>query len=164
MTKEVNLIAAVAQNGIIGNNGTMPWHISEDFKLFKGYTTGSAIIMGRKTYESLGRPLPNRTNIVLSKQMKPQEGIIIAHDLEEAIKIAHSEKFMAFIIGGAQLYEQTLNENIIDFAFISHIKGSYEGDTFFPQKDFSKWKLLEQKEYQDFTFKKYNVNKRMDLY
>lgn len=156
--KELNLIAAVADNYVIGANGKMPWHISEDFKLFKKNTVGSAIIMGSTTYQSIGKPLPDRLNIVLSRSMEQLPGIIIARNLDEAIHIAEQERDSAFVIGGSKVYSDVVDR--INFAYISHVKGHFEGDTFFPKVDFSTWNIVDEQEYDAFTFKKYLVNQQ----
>ncbi|MCF0207757.1 MAG: dihydrofolate reductase, partial [Bacteroidales bacterium] len=104
----ITLLVAIAENGVIGVNNSLPWHISDDLKRFKAITTGHSIIMGRKTYESFPkRPLPNRKNIVLSNSCKEIEGAFVAKDINEALKLCDSQE--VFIIGGATIYEQFID-------------------------------------------------------
>ena len=124
------LIVAVARNGVIGRAGTLPWHLSEDLKHFKKTTTGHAIIMGRKTYESIGRPLPERRNIVVTASGMRFEGCETAASLEEAIALARETDECPFIIGGASLYHEALP--IATEIHLTTIDEDYEGDTFFP--------------------------------
>jgi len=135
-----NLIVAVdfKTNGI-GVNGQIPWNIKDDMKWFKNMTTGNTVIMGRKTYESLGKPLKNRLNIIISKSWTPDcdlnENVRIASSAEEALQIAENEKFgMIFVIGGASIYKEFLSKNLIDNIYIDYIHNEvkYEYDTFFP--------------------------------
>ena len=134
------LIVAVTENGVIGKDNDMPWHIPEDLKYFKKITTGHCIIMGRNTYNSIGKALPNRTNIVVSKTLEQApEGCLLAISIDEAFKIAEEKKHQeAFIIGGANMYHEALNK--VDWAYITHIKANVEGDTYFPKlpKQFTK--------------------------
>ena len=102
----ISIIAAVAQNGVIGDKNALLWHISEDLRFFKRTTSGHPVIMGRKTYESLGRPLPNRTNVVISRTPRKIEGCTVVSSLEEAIALFPKEEEI-FIIGGAQIYDRT---------------------------------------------------------
>ena len=103
----VSIIVAVAENGVIGDKNTLLWHISEDLKHFKAVTTGHPVIMGRKTYESLGRPLPNRTNVVITRQQAEIAGCTVAHSLGEALALFPGDDEV-FVIGGAQIYAQAL--------------------------------------------------------
>lgn len=122
-------IAAMASNRVIGKDNKLPWHFSEDMKFFKKLTTGHTVIMGRKTYESIGRPLPNRVNFVLSRTQKEYPGVEVFQSIDEALKKAKTEK--AFIIGGAELYKQTLNR--ADGIYLTRIDREYEGDAFYPE-------------------------------
>ena len=103
----VSIIVAVAENGVIGDKNTLLWHISEDLKHFKAVTTGHPVIMGRKTYESLGRPLPNRTNVVITRQQVEIPGCRVVHSLGEAVALFPGDDEV-FVIGGAQIYAQAL--------------------------------------------------------
>jgi len=133
---ETIIIAAVARNRVIGDKGRIPWHIREDFAHFKRTTTGHAVIMGRKTFESIGKPLPGRVNIVLTRNENytAPEGVILKRSLEEAIAYcAETRQEKAFIIGGAKAYEEGMG--MADTLIITEINQDPEGDTFFPAID-----------------------------
>jgi len=135
------LVAAVAENGVIGVDGDMPWHYPEDLRRFKELTLGHPVIMGRTTYESiesrLGGPLPGRTNIVLSRQASPDlpEDVLHASDIDDAIEIAQnsltSDREAVYVIGGAAIYEQFLDR--ADELVVTEIPESPRGDTHFPE-------------------------------
>lgn len=135
---KIAIIAAMSKNRVIGRNNKMPWHLPEDLKFFKKTTSGSPIIMGRNTYESLGRPLPHRVNIVLSadEDFHPAHGVIVAAGLSQAFSIAEkcaeeSGADTAFVIGGGQVYEQALDK--ADELILTTIDKEVEGDAFFPE-------------------------------
>jgi len=129
------LIVAVARNRVIGNEGELPWHISEDLKHFKKTTSGHAIIMGRKTFDSIGRPLPKRRNIVVTRQSDAAfPGCERARNLDEAIALARTTDPCPFIIGGASLYQEAMP--IATELHVTTIDEEVEGDTYFPG-DFS---------------------------
>lgn len=136
----VSIIVAIATNGVIGDKNSLLWHIKEDMRFFRQKTTSHPVIMGRKTYDSLGRPLPNRTNVVISRTLNHIEGCTVVHSLEEAIALFPSEEEI-FIIGGAQIYAQALD--VADRMYITRIEHSYEGDTSFPEWDRAQWQLIE---------------------
>lgn len=116
----------------IGKNNEMPWHISEDLKRFKELTLGHPVIMGRKTYESIGRPLPDRQNIIITKNHQfDVEDIDVAHSLEEAIDLARDGEI--FIIGGGQIFKEALEKNIVDKLYLTLVDGQFDADTFFPE-------------------------------
>lgn len=128
------MIAACAENRAIGKNNQLLWHIPEDFKYFKNKTAGHVVIMGKKTFESIGRPLPNRTNIVITRDINYKiEGCIVCHSLEEALEKAKEieQQGEIFIIGGAQIY--TLGMKYTDKLYITLVKGTFEADAFFPE-------------------------------
>lgn len=134
---ELIIIAAISENNVIGKDNKLPWHIPEDLKRFKELTKGNAVLMGRKTYESIGKPLPKRTNIVLSsnKDYTPQ-GVITARNLDDALEQCKQYK-TTYIIGGQKVYEQTID--IADKLEITHVHKTIEGDAFFPKIDALKW-------------------------
>ena len=148
------IIAAVAENGAIGKDGDIPWHIPEDLDHFKQKTTGHPVIMGRKTFESLPenfRPLPDRTNIVLTRSdMDKEEGIRVAGSMEKAYSIAEELDDRAFIIGGASVYKQALSE--ADKMILTEVKKEVDGDTFFPEFDREEWNEERREEHEDFDF------------
>lgn len=135
----VSVIAAVANNNVIGKDNKLIWHIPEDLKYFKDLTTGHAIIMGRKTYESIGRPLPNRQNIVISRTPSEysSDGVTYVSSLQEAIDSAKGNEL--FIIGGESIYRAAMS--LADKLYITRIYADYEGDTFFPEVDENIWQL-----------------------
>ena len=132
----ISIIVAVAENGVIGDKNALLWHISEDLKHFKAVTTGHPVIMGRKTYESLGRPLPNRTNVVITRQQAEIAGCTVAHSLGEALALFPGDD----VIGGAQIYAQALP--LADRFYLTRVFRAYEGDTHFPEWDEAQWRLL----------------------
>ena len=128
----ISAIVAMASNRVIGNRGDIPWKIPGEQKMFKEITLGHTVIMGRKTYESIGRPLPGRTNIVITRQTDFQAaGCIIAHDLDSAFKTCSPEENEAFICGGGQLYRESLP--VTDRIYLTVLPRDVPGDTFFPE-------------------------------
>jgi dihydrofolate reductase len=124
---DIVIIAAVSRNGIIGKDGTIPWKLSGDMKRFREATTGKTVIMGRKTFESIGKPLPNRKNIVLSSTLKPIDGITICRSLREALAMAENE---AFICGGFALYAAAMP--LATKMVLTVVETKVTGDTRFP--------------------------------
>ena len=142
----ISIIVAIAQNGTIGDKNALLWHIKEDMRFFRTTTSGHPVIMGRKTFESLGsRPLPKRRNIVITRSDVEFEGAFVAHSLGEAIAMADDDAEV-FIMGGAQIYAQALD--IADRMYITRVERDYEGDTSFPEVDYSKWKLVAEERYE----------------
>ena len=138
------LIVAIADNGAIGKNNELLWHISEDLKFFRRTTLGCPVIMGRKTFESIGRPLPKRQNIVVSRRgFEAPEGVTVVGSLEEAYKAVESPRL--FIMGGGQIYAQALPD--MDRLIITHVHTIIEdADTFFPAIDPAVWQVAERSE------------------
>ena len=135
----IYLIAAVAKNGVIGANGKLPWRLPEDLKHFKNLTLGHPIIMGRRTWESFGRPLPGRENIVISRRAGFEApGASVAATLEGAIALCTGEP-VAFVIGGAEIYAAALP--LADGLVLTEIDRDYEGDTHFPAWDREAWRV-----------------------
>ncbi|HYN54185.1 MAG TPA: dihydrofolate reductase [Methylotenera sp.] len=133
----LSLIVAVARNRVIGLNNTLPWHLSEDLKRFRALTTGHHIIMGRKTYESLGRLLPGRTTVIITRNKDYQiEGALIAHSLQAAIALCKDDT-EAFVIGGAELYEDGLK--FANKLYMTEVELEVAGDAFFPVIDLNEW-------------------------
>lgn len=141
----ISIIVAVAQNGVIGDKNSLLWHISEDMRFFKRTTSGHPVIMGRKTYESLGRPLPNRTNVVISRTLGELEGCTVVRSLEEAIALFPTEEEV-FVIGGAQIYALALD--VADRFYLTRVGHDYEGDTSFPSWNESEWRLISREAYE----------------
>jgi dihydrofolate reductase len=145
----LDIIVAMTKDRVIGVNNRLPWNIPEDLQHFRRTTEGNAIIMGRGTYESIGKPLLKRTNIVLSKTMEQCEGLYICTSLEEAITIGKEYNEKTYIIGGASVYEKALP--LVDSLIISMVYGEYQGDTYFPEIDLSEWYVSSRKSYAEFS-------------
>lgn len=141
----ISIIVAVAQNGVIGDKNALLWHISEDLRNFKRITSGHPVIMGRKTFESLGRPLPNRRNVVISRTTTHIEGCEVVDSLEKAIALFPTDEEI-FIIGGAQIYAQAMP--IADRFYLTVVEHDYEGDTSFPAWDSAEWRLIGEQRFQ----------------
>ena len=151
------MIAAVAENNALGKNNNLLWHLPQDFKRFKEITSGHHIIMGRKTFESFPKPLPNRTHIVITRQENfLSEGCIVVDSLEKAIAVCPKNKDL-FIIGGGEIYSQSIHiANELDITRVHH---SFEADVYFPEIDPEIWELTsetynpkDEKHLFDYTF------------
>ena len=140
-TPRLSLLVAMARNRVIGRNNKLPWHLSADLKHFKFLTMGQTIVMGRKTYESIGRPLPGRANIIVTRQAGYEvPGAIVVNTIDDALLICErtgSINGENFIIGGEELYRQTLK--ICQRIYITEIQRDFEGDVFFPEFDPNEW-------------------------
>lgn len=154
------MIAAAAENNALGKDNQLLWHLSDDFKRFKELTTGHYIIMGRKTFESFPKPLPNRTHVIITRQPDYHyDGCIVVDSVAKAIA-AVPENQDAFVIGGGEIYKQGLAFS--DKIELTRVHESFEADTFFPEIDASKWRLIDaqthpkdEKHRYDFTFETY---------
>lgn len=136
---KIILVAAHAQNRVIGKNNELVWHLPRDFKHFKEATLGHPIVMGRKTFESLGKPLPKRTSIIITRDRHYQkEGCIVVYSLDEAISEAKKLDEHIYIIGGAEIYKQALP--IANLMYLTEVKANPEGDAFFPEFSTKEWK------------------------
>jgi len=144
---KLSIIVATAEKGVIGKDNQLIWHLPEDLKMFRRLTTGHVIIMGRKTFESIGKPLPNRTSIIISRNTDYLvEGCIVVGSLEEAIEKAKEiETEEAFIIGGAQIYALALD--MADTVYLTQVHHNFEGDAFFPVLDTNIWTETERKSF-----------------
>ena len=136
---KISLISAVAQNGIIGRTNDLPWHLPDDFAFFKRKTSHHPIIMGRKSLEALGKPLKNRTNIVITRnQGFSVEGVVVVHTLEDALAEAKAvNQDEIFVIGGAEIYAMALP--VATTLYLTEIHKAYEGDAYFPSFDKADW-------------------------
>lgn len=135
---EIALIAALARNRAIGLAGRMPWHLPDDLKRFKQLTLGHAVVMGRKTYESIGRPLPGRANLIVSRQLAtPPAGCELYDSLQQALA-SRTAAGTVFVIGGGEIYALALP--LARRMFLTHIDADFPGDTFFPPFDASQWR------------------------
>lgn len=144
---KISLIVAMACNRAIGLGGQMPWHLSADLKRFKQITLGSPVLMGRKTYEAIGRPLPGRDNLIISRNIDFQAaGCRVFGDITSALSdVADSPE--VFVIGGATLYRAMLDD--ADYLYLTLIDKAFDGDTFFPEIDFSQWREISREEVRD---------------
>ncbi|NOZ80131.1 MAG: dihydrofolate reductase [DPANN group archaeon] len=150
----LNIIAAMDEEGLIGKDNGLPWHLSSDLKHFKKTTRGKAIIMGRKTFLSLGsKPLPDRMNIVISRNPGKEKDVVWATTIEEAIKKAEQHHKDIFVIGGRSVYEQFIP--LADKLYISHVEGHHEGNVHFPSYDRSAWEVEHEEQKEGFLFRIY---------
>ncbi|MDQ0595622.1 dihydrofolate reductase [Chryseobacterium ginsenosidimutans] len=155
------IVVAMGEKNEIGFENQLLWHLPKDLKHFKDITSGHPIIMGRKTYESIGKPLPNRTNIVVSRKKGWfEEGILIVGSIKEAVKFAKKIDEEVFIIGGGNIYEQTID--IVDKLEVTLVKADLQADTYFPKIDSKIWKKTtevchekDEKNQYDFCFQTY---------
>lgn len=140
----VSLLVAVAENGVIGKNNTLPWHLPNDLRYFKNLTWGMPVVMGRKTFESIGRPLPGRTNIVITRNPHyAAAGLPVVHTIGEAITAAQETGAREiFVIGGAEIYRSVLDD--AHRVYLTRIHQPFEGDVYFPQLDPERWQLVKQ--------------------
>ena len=160
----LSLIVAVSKNNVIGVDNRLLWHMPADLKHFKTTTMGSPVIMGRKTYESIGKPLPGRTNIVVTRNEDFEaDGCTVANTLQEAVDLCEKEKEV-FIIGGGEVYKQAIHT--ADRIYITRIDHLFEGDTHFPEINFSEWKLVkyekhhaDEKNQYEYSFAQYERNR-----
>lgn len=157
----ITVIAAVAENNALGKENQLLWHLPDDFKRFKSLTSGHYIIMGRKTFESFPKPLPNRTHVIISRQANYQpEGCIVVNSLEQAIEACPKTEEV-FIIGGGEIYRQSIA--VADKLDLTKVHATFEADTHFPEIDLSQWQLVfeeyhpkDERHDFDFTFQTYS--------
>lgn len=157
---KIAMIVAVAENGIIGREGELPWHLAADLRRFRRLTMGHAIVMGRKTWESIGRPLPGRTSIVISHNQQYQTGsdeVAVATSFEQAIEIARRcdcVQDRIFVIGGAAIYAAALP--IAQLLYFTRVQAKVAGDVSFPEVDWSQWQVVEQSQFKADEFDDYD--------
>ncbi len=153
----IKTIVAVSSNNVIGKDNDLLWHLPDDFKRFKELTTGHYIVMGRKTFESFPKPLPNRTHVIITRQAGyKKEGCIVVSSLEKAFQVIPDNED-TYIIGGGEIYKQSID--IIDVLEITRVHANFEGDTYFPEINEKDWLLVsevyhpkDEKHAYDFTF------------
>ena len=149
--QSVVLVAAVADNGVIGADGRLPWHLPDDLAHFRRVTTGNVVVMGRKTFESIGRPLPRRTNIVVTRQPDwTAEGVITASSLTEALDVAEEYDGDAMVIGGSQIY--ALAMPLADRQVLTEVHAEPEGDVTYPPFDRTEWEETRREEHDGYAF------------
>lgn len=141
---KVFLIVAVADGGVIGRDNALPWRLPADLRRFKRLTLGHHLILGRKTFESIGRPLPGRTTVVVTRQRSyAPQGVRVARSVEEALEIARrAGEEEVFVAGGAEIYRQALPA--ADRVYLTRVHGRFEGDTFFPELDDDAWLVVSE--------------------
>lgn len=139
---KISIVVAMAANRVIGRDNQLPWHLPADLQHFKQTTMGKPILMGRKTWESIGRPLPGRTNIVITRDENYEApGCVVVHSIEAALQTAEQQDEV-MIIGGAEFYRQVLPRT--DRIYLTRINEDFEGDTLFPELDSSEWQEVER--------------------
>lgn len=153
----ITIIAAIANNNALGKDNKLIWHLPADLKRFKKVTSGHCVIMGRKTFESLGKPLPNRTNIIITRNKNYNaEGCIVVNSLDEAIKVAKKQDNNPFILGGAEIYKQAITTaDKLDLTFVHH---TFEADAFFPEIDLNIWKQESREDFKADEKNNYNFS------
>lgn len=141
-----SIIAAVAENNVIGKNNGMVWHLPADLKYFKNKTKGHYVIMGRKTFESLNGQLPGRPSIIITRKTDYHpEGCYVVHDARKAVSLAEEKgENEVFILGGAEIYKLMLKLDLIDKMYLTEIKAVFEGDSFFPELDKAQWNEVDR--------------------
>ncbi len=154
---KLTFVVAVAKNGVIGTHNTLPFYIPEDLKHFKKVTLGKTVLMGKNTYDSifkrLGKPLPERINVVISHQnLQLPEGVLLFHSIDEALQaLSDTEEIM--VIGGGQIYTQMIDK--ADKLILTEVHHDVEGDVFFPPYDKTKWKEIARDDHEEFSFVEY---------
>ncbi len=158
--KKINIIVAMTENRVIGTGNDLPWHIPEDLKLFKRETLGNIVIMGRRTFESIGKPLPGRKNIILTSDpekiptdTRKLENVYVFSSFLDAAGAAFSLEGELFVIGGASVYRDVLK--YADSLFISKVKNDFKGDVYFPDYNRSSWTLVKSEDFTGFSFEVY---------
>ena len=146
----ISIIAVLASNGVIGRDNRLPWHLGTDLKRFKALTTGHHLVMGRKTFESLGKPLPGRTTVVITRQkaFSAPPGVVVVASIDEALRVAGQRgDDEVFIAGGGEIYRQALH--LADRMYLTRIHAEVEGDTTFPEfDDVSEWNLTDSEHFE----------------
>jgi len=148
----ISHLVAISNNFVIGVNNDLPWKLKRDLQHFRAYTQSKAIVMGRKTFESIGRPLPNRKNIVISSTLNSQDGIEVVENLDLGIKTAskwnkkNTQNEEVVLIGGGYIFEES--QNIVNKLVLTRVDCTIDGDIFYPKIDFSNWKKISTESYQ----------------
>ncbi|MBC8222055.1 dihydrofolate reductase [Gammaproteobacteria bacterium] len=148
----ISHLVALSNNFVIGVNNELPWKLKKDLQHFSAYTQNKAIVMGRKTFESIGRPLPNRKNIVISSWLEPQEGLEVVSNLNQAIEVAsqwnkdNSTEEEIVLIGGGYVFKES--KNIVNKLVLTRVECEIDGDVFYPQIDLSNWKEISRESYK----------------
>ena len=156
---KISFVVAVSENGVIGSHNAIPWLIPEDLKHFKQITTGHVCLMGKHTFDSvlsyLKKPLPGRTNVVITRQTDIvfPEGVIVYHELEEALNKIETDELM--VIGGGQIYQQLYDKGLVDKMYITQVHKHVDGDVLFPKIDWSLWHETARQDHPEYSFVEY---------
>ena len=154
----ITIIAAIGANNELGKDNDLIWHLPADLKRFKKVTTGHTIIMGRNTFESIGKPLPNRRSIIITRSTSyKKEGCEVVHSLEDAIKLIKDQD-NAFIIGGAQIYHEAIEKNLVDQLDITAVHQDFNADVYFPSIDKSTWEEVSRVSFTPDEKNRYNYS------
>jgi len=140
----VTIVVAIAENYAIGKNNQLLWHMPADLKHFKQITSGHTVIMGRKTYDSVGKPLPNRRNIIITRQDITIPGCEVVKSVDEALELCYNEEEV-FIVGGAEIYKLAMDKT--DRIYLTIIHHSFDADSFFPEIDYMEWKEVSREDH-----------------
>jgi dihydrofolate reductase len=144
----VSLIVAVSSNGVIGRDGGLPWYLPADLRHFKRTTMGHHLIIGRRTWEEVGKPLPGRSMVVVTRSRHfASEDVQVARSIEQALELSSGDDEV-FIGGGAQVYRMALDRDLVDRIYLTRIHAEFEGDTYFLQIDFEKWTLVSEEHHE----------------
>jgi dihydrofolate reductase len=141
----VTIVVAISENNAIGKNNQLLWYLPADLKHFKNITTGHTVIMGRKTYDSVGKPLPNRRNIIITRQNITIEGCEIVKSIEDALVLSAGEEEV-FIVGGAEIYKQSIH--LTDRIYLTIVHQKFDADSFFPEINYAEWRETEREDHQ----------------
>ena len=154
----ITIIAAIANNNALGKDNDLIWHLPADLKRFKKVTSGHHILMGRNTYESIGKPLPNRTTVIITRNLNYKAtGCIVVDSIEKAIKVAKADEHI-FIIGGAQIYKQTIASNLVDQLDITQVHHSFDADVYFPEINPKMWTEISREDFKADEKNKYDYS------
>ncbi|BDD03692.1 dihydrofolate reductase [Aureibacter tunicatorum] len=145
---DLKIVVAKASNNVIGKDNELIWHLPADLKHFKKVTMGGAMLMGRKTFESIGRPLPGRLNVVITRNEGFEaEGCIVVKSIDEGVKASQQQGYDdIYVIGGGNIYAQTLSK--VNTIYLTEIDGNFEGDVYFPELELSEWNIEEREDFQ----------------
>jgi dihydrofolate reductase len=154
----ITIIAAIANNSALGKDNDLIWYLPADLKRFKKVTTGHHILMGRNTYESIGKPLPNRTTVIITRNSNYKaEGCIVVNSIEKAIEVAKEDEHV-FVIGGAQIYKQAMEADLVDQLDITLVHQDFEADVFFPEIKTAIWKEASRENFEADEKNTYNYS------
>jgi len=141
----VTIVVAISENNAIGKNNQLLWYLPADLKHFKNITTGHTVIMGRKTYDSVGKPLPNRRNIIITRQNITIEGCEVVKSIEDALVLSAGEEEV-FIVGGAEIYKQSIH--LTNRIYLTVVHQKFDADSFFPEINYDEWRETEREDHQ----------------